>query len=233
MTQEIFKDDQQGQKLDRPQGGLVVPGKEALSMRGAELEVPQDAVIEELIQLLSRPTQPLTTEAYGDSIRKRQEAVNAFLNRGGAETLRRLFERIKQVEAREPIKIDLSMLEVSGRILGDLYLPGANLEKLIFTDSDISGSNLHSANLTAAVATDAIMRGIIGTGSNWTNAVIPGADLSGARFVGARFINTDMTDVKVDEQTNFAGAKFVGTYLGRTDLSAANLVGAVFRGIRR
>lgn len=210
------------------------PNEEGLTpFQNSPLEIPQDSEIDQLIQLLSSPTQALTSEEYLDSIAKRQEAVSKHLLRGGVETLRRFFERIRQLETKQPIKIDLSMIEISGKILSGLYLPGANLEKLIFTGSDITGSELTGANLTEAVAPRSIMREVIATGSNWTNAVIPGADLSGARLIGGIFINTVMTDVVVDKDTNFAGALFISPYLGRTDFSIANTVGAVFRGIRR
>lgn len=112
--------------------------------------------------MLSRPTQALTSEEYLESIAKRQEAVSKHLLRGGVDTLRRFFERIKQLEERRPLTIDLSMLEVSGRLLSGLYLPAANLEKLVFTESDLAGSNLTGSNLTGAVAntSGAVFRGI-------------------------------------------------------------------------
>lgn len=197
------------------------------------LEIPADAEIDQLIDLLSRPTQGLSQEEYLESIAKRQEAVSQHLLRGGGETLRRFFEKVRQLEARRPVKLDLSMLEVSGKILSGLYLPGANLEKLIFTGSDLTGAELTGANLMEAVATRAILRGVVATGANFTNAVLPGADLSSGRFIGATFVNTVMPDIIIDRDTNFAGALFIGTYLGNTDLSVANTVGAIFRGIRR
>jgi len=205
-------------------GGLVLPH--------TDIEPLQDTEIDRLIELLGRPTQALTADEYLDSIAKRQEVVNNHLLRGGVDTLRRFFERIRHLEERKPIKIDLSMLEVSGRLLCGLYLPGANLEKLVFTESDLSGSNLSSANLNAVVANGAIMRGVIATGANFTDAVLPGADLSGGRFIGCTFISTHLNDIKVDKDTNFVGARFIGTYLGGVDLSVANTSGAVFRGIR-
>jgi hypothetical protein len=217
------------------EGGSSTARKETgvVPRNNAELLVrARDKEIDGLIALLSKPTQALTSDEYLESIAKRQEAVNRFLVRGGADTVRRLFDRIRDYEKKSPIRLDLSMLEMSGRLLGALHLPDANLEKWIFTDSDITGSNLYGANLTEAVAPRAIMRRVVATGSNWENAVIPKADLSGARFIGATFENTVMTDVIVSPETNFAGALFIGTHLGRTDLSQANTVGAVFRGIR-
>jgi uncharacterized protein YjbI with pentapeptide repeats len=208
------------------QDKLVVPEQSGL-------EVAPDTSIESLIQMLSRSTQALTTEEYVDSIRQRQEAVDKFLLRGGVETLRKFFDRIRQLEEKDTISLDLSMIEISGKILSGLYLPGANLDKLIFTESDISGSNLTGASLNEAVAPRAIMRGVIATGANFSNAVLPGVDMSGGRFVGGIFINTVMPDVIIDSSTNFAGALFIGTYIGRTDLSVANTAGAVFRGLRR
>lgn len=204
-----------------------------LDLPHAGIELLQDAEIDRLIVLLSRPTQALTAEEYVGNIEKRQEAVSKHLLRGGADTLRRFFERVRQLEEKQPIKIDLSMLEISGKLLSGLYLPAANLEKLVFTDSDLSGSNLCSANLNAAVANGAIMRGVIATGANFTDAVLPGADLSGGRFIGCTFTNTHLNDIKVDKDTNFVGAKFIGTYLNGVDLKVANISGAVFRGIRR
>lgn len=206
-------------------GGLVLPH--------ADIESLQDAEIDRLIEMLSRPTQALTADEYLDSIAKRQEAVSKHLLRGGVDTLRRFFERIRQLEDKQPIKIDLSMLEISGKLLSGLYLPGANLEKLIFTDSDLTGANLTAANLTAAVGIGAIMRGAIATGAKFTDAHIPDADLSGGRFIGCTFINANLTDIKVDKDTNFAGSRFIGTYLSGVNLSVANTTGAVFRGIRR
>lgn len=215
-----------------PQGEnktLVVPG---ISRYEDIVRLP-DAETEGLIDLLSRPTQALTSNAYLESIAKRQEAVNKHLLRGGADTLRRLFELIKQREEKMPVKLDLSMLEISGKVLSGLYLPGANLEKIIFTESDLMESNILAANLKASVANRAIMREVIATGADFTDAVMPHVDLSGARLIGCTFVNTIMTDVIVDRETNFAGARFVGTYLAGTDLSRANLTGATFRGIRR
>ena len=206
-------------------GGLVLPH--------TDIEPLQDAEMDRLIEMLSRPTQALTTDEYSDSIAKRQYAVNQHLLRGGVETLRRFFERIRQLEEKQPVRIDLSMLEISGRLLSGLYLPGANLDKLIFTASDITGSDLTGSDLTAAVAIKAIMRGVIATGSDWTDAVIRGADMSGGRFIGCTFINTVMRNVVVDKDTNFAGSLFIGTYVGGTNLSIANTTGAVLRGIRR
>jgi len=144
-----------------------------------------------------------------------------------------IFERIKQQETKQSIKIDLSMLEVSGRLLSGLYLPAANLEKLIYTESDLTGSNVTGANLSASLGPGAIMRGIIAGGANFTDAIISDADLSGAILVACNFTNTVMPNVKVDKDTNFAGARFIGTYLSGVDLSVANITGAVFRAIRR
>lgn len=206
-------------------GGLVVPN--------AEIESLQDAEIDRLIEMLSRPTQALTADEYLQSMAKRQEAVDKHLLRGGAETLRRFFERVRHLEEKQPIKIDLSMLQISGKLLSGLYLPGANLGKLIFTDSDLTGANLTAANLTAAVGIGAIMRGAIATGAKFTDAVLVDADLSGGRFIGCTFINADLTDVIVDRDTNFAGSRFFGTHLNGVNLSITNTTGAVFRGIRR
>ena len=98
----------------------------------ANIESLQDAEIDRLIVLLSRPTQALTAEEYSGNIEKRQEAVSKHLLRGGSDTLRRFFERIRQMEEKQPVKIDLSMLEISGKLLSGLYLPAANLEKLVY-----------------------------------------------------------------------------------------------------
>lgn len=217
---------QRGQGADESSSGN-------LALPHTDIELLQDAEIDKLIELLSRPTQALTTEEYLESIARRQEAVNKHLFRGGSDTLRRFFERIRQLEGKQPIKLDLSMLEVSGRLLSGLYLPASNLEKLIFTDSDITGSNLTGANLYAAVASGAIMRAIVASGANFTDAIISESDLSGGRFIGCTFINTQMSNIKVDKDTNFAGSRFFGTYLNGVDLSMANTTGAVFRGIRR
>ncbi len=213
--------------------GLEADGSREIVVPHTEIERIDDAVIDSLIELLSKPTQALTPEEYLDSIAKRQKAVDQHLIIGGADTLRRFFERIRQLEKKQPVRIDLSMLELIGKLLGGLYLPGANLEKLILTETDITGSNLEAANLNAAVANGAIMRGVVATGADFTDAVMPHADLSGARIIGGTFVNTVMTNVIVDEETNFAGARFIGTYLGGTDIAAANLTGAIFRGIRR
>jgi hypothetical protein len=201
--------------------------------RRSDIELPRDAQIDNLIALLSRPTEGLTDLEYRENTDKRQDAVNKFLVRGGSEGLRRLFGRVKQLEQRESLKLDLSMLEVSGRILSGLYLPGANLEKLIFTLSDISGSELTAARLVAVLAPRSIMRGVIAPGTDWTDGIIPKADMSGGRFIASDFTNTDMTGAIVDRDTNFAGAIFIGTKLGGVDMSLPNTTGAVFRGIRR
>ena len=221
MSQELSPE-QRGQGANE---GLAIPH--------TEIEIAQDAEIDNLIELLRRPTQALTAEEYVDSIAKRQEAVSKHLLRGGVDTLRRFFDRVRQLDEKQPIKIDLSMLEISGKLLSGLYLPAANLEKLIFTDSDITGANLTSSKLIAAVANRAIMRGVIANGADFTDAVLVRSDMSGGRFIGCTFINTQMTDVIVDKDTNFAGAIFIGTYLNGVDLSITNTTGAVFRGIRR
>lgn len=223
----------QGMDPENKDKGVNASSSISLDLPRVDIEPLQDVEIERLIEVLSRPTQALTAEEYLDSMAKRQEAVSKHLLRGGVETLRRFFERIRQQEAKQPIKIDLSMLQISGRLLSGLYLPGANLEKLIFTESDITGSNLTASKLMAAVANGAIMRGVIATGANFTDAVLTGADLSGGRFIGCYFINTDLTDIRVDRDTNFAGARFIGTYLSGVDLSVTNTTGAVFRGVRR
>ncbi|MFI5265218.1 MAG: pentapeptide repeat-containing protein [Candidatus Levyibacteriota bacterium] len=213
-------------------GGELVPSspQEAAETRN-RLALPRD--IDNLLALLRKPTHVLTSDESFASMVQRQETVNKFLLRGGAEALSNLFTRIKQIEEKETIKLDLSMLELSDKLLGGLYLPGVNAEKLVFSLSDISGSDIRAGNFTAAVATRAIMRGVIATGSDWTDAVIPRADLSGGRFVGGTFVNTDMRGAIVDRDTNFVGAVFIGTYVGGVDLSIANTAGAVFKGIRR
>jgi uncharacterized protein YjbI with pentapeptide repeats len=202
--------------------------------RRMSVESGRDSEINNLIALLSRSTQALSQEEYFDSMVKRQEAVDKFLVRGGSESVRRLFQRIKQIEESEgrTIKLDLSMLEISGKLLGDLYLPGANLEKLIFSLTDISGSNIQGSRLVEAVAPRATMRNINAKGTNWTDAIAPGADASGSAFIGSRFINTDMNEWIVDRQTNFAGCVFINVYAAGVDFSIPNTVGAVFRGIR-
>ncbi len=219
--------------LPEPQGGLVVAQTDFVPSMDTNLDVPQDAEIDRLIEMLSKPSLALTREEHIDSIRKRQDAVNQHLFRGGAETLRRFFERVRYMDEKQSIKLDFSMLDMSEKILSGLYLPGANLEKLIITLSDLTGSELTGANLTDSIATRAIFRGVVAAGADFTNAVMPSADFSSGRFMGCTFINTVMPNVIVDERTNFAGAIFIGAYLGRADLSRTNTVGAVFRGLKR
>jgi len=227
MNKEVFSGGQEDKNNASSEGSLV-PSESRIE----SILVPE---IDDLIKILSRPAGALTGEELDDSIRKRQEAVDRHLFRGGPEILTLLFERIKQIEAKQkqPIKIDLSMIEMSGKILSGLYLPAANLRRLIFTGSDLTGSNLQGANLTEAIAGGAILRGVTATAANFNSAVIPDADLSGGIFIGCSFINAHMENVRVDDHTNFAGCRFIGTYLGDTDLSIANTVGSVFRGIRR
>jgi len=86
--------------------------------------------------------------------------------------------------------------------------------------------------LSDSIATMAILRGVIAAGAIFNNAIMTQADLAGGRFMGCTFVNTVMTDVKVDEQTNFAGAVFIGTYFGKADLSRTNTVGAIFRSLK-
>ena len=212
--------------------GLVVPETGLVPSEETSIYVPQDAEIDRLIEMLSQPTQGLTYEEYTDSIRKRQEAVDQRLFRCGVETLRRFFERIRYFEEKRSVKPDLSMLDFSGKILSGLYLPGANLEKLIITGADVTGGELTGANLSDSIATMAILRGVIAAGAIFNNAIMTQADLAGGRFMGCTFVNTVMTDVKVDEQTNFAGAVFIGTYFGKADLSRTNTVGAIFRSLK-
>lgn len=211
-----------------PDGGTAGTG--AVVESKTRLTVPRD--IDNLIALLRRPTQGLTTEEYFQNMAQRQEAVDKFLLRGGSEALSRLFAKVKQLEEREPVKLDLSMLELSNKLLGGLYAPGVNAEKLVFTMSDISGSDVRAGNFNAVVAPRSIMRGIIATGSDWTDAVIPRADLSGGRFIGSTFINTDMRGAIVNRDTNFTGAVFIGTYVGGVEMELANTAGAVFSGLR-
>lgn len=197
------------------------------------IEVIPDPEIDRLIKLLSQSTQALSTEEYVDSIAKRQETVSKYLLRGGPDTLRRFFERIRQMEIRQSVKLDLSMIDISGKILGGLYLPSANLQKLTFTESDLTGSFLIAADASEAVGAGSILRGVVAVGMKFDNAVMPDVDWSGGRFVGCSFVNTVMTGGKIDQETNFAGCRFIGTYISGTDLSPANRMGAIFRGLRR
>lgn len=215
------------------ESGLVITETSLIPSTDVSLDVPQDTEIDRLIEMLSKPTLALTHEEYEDSIRKRQNAVNQHLFRGGAETLRRFFERVRYIETKQSIKLDFSMLDMSEKILSGLYLPGANLEKLIISGSDLTGAELTGADLTDSIATRAILRGAVAAGADFTNAIMRGADLSGGRFMGCTFINTVMPNVIVDEKTNFAGAVFIGAYLGRANLSRTNTVGAIFRGLKR
>lgn len=220
--------------LARREGGREKEVRSELDISSTDLETIQDPDLDELMEILSQPTQALSTDDYIASIARRQEVVSKHLLRGGADRLRRFFELVKQRDqSGHPVKLDLSMLEISGKLLSGLYLPGANLEKLIISDSDLTGSNLYAANLRQVVGAGAIMRGVIATGSVLTDAVFPGADFSGARLIGCTFINSVLTDVIVDRDTNLAGARFIGTHLGGTDIESANTVGATFRGIRR
>lgn len=204
-----------------------------IDIASTDLERIEDPELEDLLDILSQPTQALTTDDYLASIARRQEVVSKHLLRGGAERLRRFFELVKQRELTHPVKIDLSMLEISGKLLSGLYIPGANLEKLVVTESDLSGAFMIGASAIAMVGEGTIMRGAIATGVDFTDGVFPHADFSGGRFIGCRFINTVMTDVIVDEETNFTGSRFVGTYLRGTNLEKANTVGCTFRGLRR
>ncbi len=200
-------------------------------------EVPRVAVTDkelaEVIALLSKSTQGLTRDEYLESTALRQDAVDRFLFRGGAQTIRRFFDILKQMRETSEVSLDLSMLDFNGKLLSDLYLPGANLEKIIITDSDFSGSNLHSANLTAAIGVNTIFRGADLRGANFTDGLFAGVDLSGARLMGCRFIRTDLTDAVVDPETNFAGSLFVGTFLRNTSLELGRTAGITTRGIIR
>ncbi len=204
-----------------------------LDISNTDLETIQDPELDELIELLSQPTRALSRDERNASIARRQEVFNKHLLSGGADKLRRFFTVIKQRQQAQPVKLDLSMLEISGKLLTGLYLPGANLEGLVITESDLTGSNLSGANLKAVVGNGTIMRGVIATGANFTDAVFPNADFSGARLIGGTFVNTYLTDAIVDKDTNLVGARFIGTFLGDTDLNITNHPGAIFRGIRR
>lgn len=199
-----------------------------------DLEAIQDPELDELIELLSQPTRALTRDERNANIARRQEVFNKHLLSGGADKLRRFFALIKQRQQTQPVKLDLSMLEISGRLLTGLYLPGANLEGLVITESDLTGSNLSGANLKAVVGNGAIMRGVIATGADFTDAVFPKADFSGARLIGTTLINTYMQEVIVDKDTNLVGARLIGTFLGDNQdlINITNHPGAIIRGIR-
>lgn len=208
-------------------GGLTIPVESSLN--------PLQRQIDELIALLSKPTQQLNRDEYLQSLAARQQAVDKFLFRGGSDKLRDFFDRIRQLEDRvgAAIALDLSMLDLNGKLLTDLYLPGANLEKIIITDSDLTNANLHSANLTGAIGVNSILRGADLRGAKFVDGLFAGVDLTDARAMGARFINTDLTDAKLDKSTNFAGSVFIGTYLRGTNLELANIPGITVRGVRR
>lgn len=199
------------------------------------MEQVKDPEIEELIDLFREPLRAVQVEEYLEGIQKRQDAMSKYLLAGGPRMLERFFAEVKLKERKENkrIKLDLSRLDLSGKILSGVYLPGANLERVTITESELVGADLTAANLNEVVALGAKLTGVIATGANFTSAVLPDADLRGGRFVGCDFTNAILTNVKIDAETNFAGSKFVGAFLDGTDLSPANKMGAIFRGVKK
>lgn len=211
-------------RAPRQESGLTVPDH-------AGLEVVRDPGINELIELLRKPRQAVDREEELAEIAQRQDSVDRFFVSGGSQTIRRFFDEVRRMEKREPsIKLDLSMLTLSDKHINGLYLRGANLEGLVFTMSNISGSDLESATLNYAVAPGAIMLGITATGADWSNAVVPDADVRGSKFIGGTFVGTDMRNWIVDEATIFTGARILGCKTRGIDWARANTTGTVFRG---
>jgi uncharacterized protein YjbI with pentapeptide repeats len=94
---------------------------------------------------------------------------------------------------------------LSGAILRDANLSGADLR-----GANLSGARLRDANLNAALLGGANLSGADLRGTNLSGALLGGTNLSGARLGG----------------TNLSGARLGGTNLSGADLRDANLSGA-------
>lgn len=102
---------------------------------------------------------------------------------------------------------DLRLIDLSGTLLGDIALNGANLHEARLSNANLQGANLFSVDLSHADLRHAIL----------SEAVLPGADLSHADLEEARFEDTQLIEVNL-----------TGAYLDRTNLSGADLWGAQF-----
>ena len=86
--------------MDTENKGLSEFSSGGLALPRTDIEPLQDPEIDKIIEMLRAPVQALTTDEHSDSMKKRQEAVDKHLLRGGVDTLRKFFERIKQLDAR-------------------------------------------------------------------------------------------------------------------------------------
>lgn len=122
--------------------------------------------------------------------------------------------------------------DLSGAILGEADLRGANLCEAILCKADLSGSNLskanlHGADLSKADLTNANLHRADLSESNLTKAILKGADLSKAdlskaNLTGANLEWENLIEAKLNE-ANLTIANLRGANLENADLREANL----------
>jgi len=102
-------------------------------------------------------------------------------------------------------KIDLTRIDLSGRILRGIMLSHVNLTGAKLSNSDLFGAKFMDSNLTGANLTDADL----------TNADFTGADLTNANLTGADLTNTNLFRVKLDGAI-LSYARFQNTFLSKS-----------------
>ena len=119
--------------------------------------------------------------------------------------------------------IDLNGIDLSGRELSSIYLPGralvaAQLSRTLFDDSKLLFSDLRHADLS-----DASLRG-----TDLSGSTVAFGNLRGAKMSNVSFRDADLSDASLDG-ADLSGATVVDARLRRTSLVGANLTGATFK----
>jgi uncharacterized protein YjbI with pentapeptide repeats len=146
--------------------------------------------------------------------------------------------------AQLSITENLSGIDLRGRDLSDLYLPGRSLvagqlegirldrAKLYYGNfrhallraaslrgADLSGSTLAHADLTGTDLTGAVLRDVDLSHANLTGANLTGVDLAGARIQSATLVGARLD-----------GATLANCYLQGSDLTGASLTATILTG---
>ena len=95
-------------------------------------------------------------------------------------------------------------------ILADQDLGGHDFSGEILREASFRNSNLAGASFRDAVLTKADLRGTDLEGAVFSDAVLEKADLRGANLEGADLTGADLTSIRYNAKTQFAGARFDG-----------------------
>jgi hypothetical protein len=141
------------------------------------------AYLNQMSQLLPDKERPLRAAGPYDDVAvvawAQTQTVLPRLDVGRKVSVVRFLHEAKLLDAAGPAKIlfglDLSGINLSGRILRHISLPAANLVAANLSGANLSKADLRGANLSKADLRDAKLRG-----ANLSCANLSGADLRGA-----------------------------------------------------